>query len=58
MKVRITYTVEVDKETRQGIWAYHNSNPGIASREDVKHWFWLFGQSMRDDIPEPNKKEE
>lgn len=49
MKVKIEYTEEVTDEYRRAINHYHGK-PGLASRQEVKDWFWLHGQSMNDDI--------
>ena len=51
MKVRICYTEEVSDEFRRAINDYHGK-PGPASRKEVQDWFWLFGQSMNDDLVE------
>lgn len=49
MKVRVTYTEEVDDDFRRAINVYYGKE-GLATREDVKRWFWLHGQSMNDDL--------
>lgn len=49
MKVRVTYTQEVDDDFRRGINFYYGL-PGMASRKAVKDWFWLHGMSMNDDV--------
>jgi hypothetical protein len=49
VRVRIAYTEDVTDEFRRAINAYHGE-PGLASRQQVREWFWLHGQAMNDDI--------
>jgi hypothetical protein len=43
MKVRISYTVEVDDDTRRAIRAYYGAE-GLATREEVRNWFIAQGE--------------
>lgn len=56
MKVRISYTVDVDEESRRGIHQYYGL-PGLASRQDIKDWYEAHGHAMNDDLAfmEPEK---
>jgi hypothetical protein len=49
VKVRVSYAVEVGDEYRRAINRYYGK-PGLATRDDVKKWFWAHGQSMDDDL--------
>lgn len=49
MRVRVSYTVEVPDWFRREINRYYGK-PGIATREEVKFWFEMFGTSMDDDL--------
>jgi hypothetical protein len=57
MKVRIEYTVDADDDFRRRINAYHGDS-GKASRDDVKGWFYVHGQSMNDDLMDMDLDEE
>ena len=45
MKVRISYTIEVDDEMRRAINAYYGE-PGRATREALKTWYRNHGESV------------
>lgn len=49
MRIKVGYVVEVDATFRRGINRYYG-RPGLATRDQVKSWFQMFGQSMNDDI--------
>lgn len=49
MRVRISYTVEVDDDFRREINNFYGQE-GLASREEVKRWFEQYGESMNDDL--------
>jgi hypothetical protein len=49
MKVRISYTVEVDDHFRRAL-AYHHGGSGMATREDVRRHFELHGSSEDDNL--------
>lgn len=49
MKVRIEYTVEVSDLIRRGI-NIRRGTDGLATREDVKNFYHLYGMSMEDDV--------
>lgn len=49
MKVRIQYTVVVDRTVREEINRHYGRN-GLASREEVRDWFEAFGHAMTDDL--------
>lgn len=49
MKVRIAYTEEVSDDFRRAINSYYGK-PGLATRQEVRNWFILFGRSMDDDV--------
>jgi hypothetical protein len=49
MRVRISYTVDVDDQFRREINRWYG-RPGLASREEVKRWFERNGSSMNDDL--------
>lgn len=57
MKVRVSYTIEVDDDFRRAINQYHG-DPGKASREIVKMWFIQYGQTMNDDLMESIEEDE
>jgi hypothetical protein len=48
MKVKISYTVEVDDEMREAINFYYGET-GLATRSDIRHWFMLNGETLNDD---------
>lgn len=51
MKVRITYTAEVPDDYRRALALERGSTDGrMATRQELKDWFWLYGQTMDDDI--------
>ena len=43
MKVRITFTIEVDDDERRVI-NNHYGKKGLADRDEVRSWFTRFGQ--------------
>lgn len=49
VKVRISYTVEVNDDIRQQINA-HYGRDGLATRDEVRRWYQSFGESMDDDL--------
>lgn len=49
MKIRINYAVEVDDWFREEI-NRHYGKPGLATRDEVKQWFEMYGSSMDDDL--------
>lgn len=49
MKVRVSYTVDVDDSFRRGINRWYG-RPGLATRAEVRDWFQANGASMNDDI--------
>ena len=49
MIVKIVYTVEVDDDIRRRIKA-HYGEKGLATRKEIQNWFWMYGQSMNDDL--------
>lgn len=49
MKVRISYTVDVDPRFRRAI-NNHYGEKGLATRADVKEWFKRYGESANHDI--------
>lgn len=49
MKVRVTYTEEVDDEYRRSIRAFYG-NEGLATRQEVIDWLKRYGSSMNDDL--------
>jgi hypothetical protein len=49
MRVRVTYTVDVDDEYRRAIRRYHGDD-GLATRAEVQDWFKLKGFTMDDDL--------
>lgn len=48
MRVRISYTVEVDDDFRRGIRRYYGK--GLATRQEVKDWCERYGNSEDDNI--------
>lgn len=49
MKVRVSYTVEVDEGFRKAITHYYgHKSQEPASRRDVSWWFQMHGASMDD----------
>ena len=49
MKVRICYTVDAPDWFRREINRFYGK-PGLATREDVRSWFQMYGSSMDDDL--------
>jgi hypothetical protein len=49
MKVRVSYTVEVDDDYRRAIRLYYGE-PGLASRAEVVQWLRSYGDSMDVDV--------
>lgn len=49
MKVRISYTVEVDDEFRKALRAYRGKS-GMATRDEIKIWYEERGDSDNDDM--------
>lgn len=49
MRVRISYTVEVDDAFRRAI-NLHYGLPGLATRAEVKQWFAAHGESESDNV--------
>lgn len=49
MRVKVEYSEDVSDDFRRAINLYHGK-PGLATRDEVKQWLWLFGHSMDDDI--------
>lgn len=49
MRVRISYTIEIDDDARRAI-NLHYGRDGIASRDEVQNWYRSFGESMDDDF--------
>lgn len=51
MKVKICYTIEVDKERREAIKYHYTGEIGKpASREDIIFFFRSYGELVLDDI--------
>jgi len=49
MRVRVSYTVEVDDDTRRQINAFYG-RLGLASRAQVQAWYEAKGRTMDDDL--------
>lgn len=49
MKVKVSYTVDVDDNFRRAIRAYHGQS-GMATRAEVREWFKNHGHTMDDDL--------
>ncbi len=49
MRVKITYTVEVPDRIRRAINDYYGK-PGLASRDEVRSWYEMYGKSMDDEL--------
>ena len=49
MKVRVSFTVEVDDSFRREINAWYGRS-GLASRDEVRAWYEANGTSMDDDL--------
>jgi hypothetical protein len=51
MKVRVSYTAEVTDDYRRALAFYRGDESGrMATRQELKDWFWLNGQTEDDDI--------
>lgn len=49
MRVRISYTVEVNDEIRREI-RRHYGQEGLANRDEVRSWYEAHGESMDQDL--------
>ena len=49
MRVRVSYTVDVDDDFRRAINEYYG-RPGLASREEIRNWYETFGSSQDADL--------
>lgn len=49
MKVRVEYTVEVDDDYRRAVREFFGRK-GLATRQELKEWFWLNGRSLDEDL--------
>lgn len=49
MHVRVSYTVDVDDGFREEVRRYYGRE-GLATRQELKDWFYLHGQTMNDDL--------
>lgn len=49
MKVRVSYTVEVDDKFRRAIREYYGQD-GLASRKDIQAWYEEWGNTMNDEL--------
>jgi hypothetical protein len=49
MKVRISYTVEVDQRARRAMRHYYGIR-GLATRDQIHDWFWNFGRTMDNEL--------
>jgi hypothetical protein len=49
VRVRVSYVVDADDDTRRAIRKYHGEE-GLATRDEVKQWYELYGSSMNDDM--------
>lgn len=47
MRVRVNYTVDVDDEFRRAL-AQRTGTDGLATREQVRHWYERNGQGADD----------
>lgn len=56
MKVRISYTVDVDDKFRRAI-NDHYGRPGLATRAQVRAWFERYGESESDNVMNPREGE-
>lgn len=51
MKVRVSYTTEVSDDYRYALYFERTGTTDrMATRQELKDWFWLYGQTMDDDI--------
>jgi hypothetical protein len=49
MKVRVCYTEDVPDEFRRALRLYRGET-GLATRQELKDWFWRYGNTMNDDL--------
>ena len=49
MKIQVMYTVDVSEETRRAMRTSHGET-GMATREEVKAWFELNGNTMDEEL--------
>lgn len=49
MRVRVSFTVGVDDEFRRALSSYYGGS-GMASREEIKRHYEVYGSSLGDDI--------
>lgn len=57
MKVKICWTQEVSDDFRRHINQYFGKD-GLATRKEVKHWFYMHGQMMNDDLADQKDESE
>lgn len=51
MKLRVSYTAEVSDDYRRALVLEREGHiDRLATRKELKEWFWLHGQTMDDDI--------
>lgn len=53
MRVRVDYVVDVTDGLRRAMRSYYGQS-GMASREEVKEWYRLWGRTMDDDLRDPH----
>jgi len=47
----VSYTVDVDEATRRAIVHYYgDDNPRLATRDEVRRWYVLHGETLDDDL--------
>lgn len=56
MRVRVTYTVEVDDDYRRAIRQFYGL-AGLATRQEVVNWLRLYGSSEDDNLAFESNKE-
>ena len=49
MRVRVSYSVDADDDTRRAIRLYYGK-PGLATRAEVARWYEAYGSSMNADL--------
>ena len=49
MKIRICYTINVGNRLRRAI-NHHYGKPGLASREEIRSFYIMYGESVDADI--------
>ena len=49
MRVRVSYTVDVDDDFRREIRKFYGLS-GLATQQDVRDWFRAYGESLNEDI--------